>query len=230
MSSEEFTAGNQRQIGVGLGIMFAVAITIANVTAAKLAWFDLPVIGGVAVPAGFIAIGVAFLVSDLMAELVGKDYARSVVNATVVALLAAWGLIYAAIALPAAPFYEGHAAYVSVLGSGANIVAASIVTTLVSQHVDVSVFHAIRGRTGEARKWARNLGSTTVSQFVDTVLFIALGFIVFPMLFGGSPQPLAVAAQLVAGQYAVKLVVAAADTPLFYAATALTSRKRRVHA
>ena len=211
---------------VTLGVVFGVSLAIANVTAAKLAWFDLPVVGGVAVPAGFIAIGVAFLCSDLMAEFYGPEYAHDVVNATVVSLGVAYVLLYAAIALPPAPFYGGQGAFASVLGSGATIVLASILTTVVSQHVDVSVFHDIRDMTGAGRKWARNLGSTAVSQFVDTVLFIGLGFVLLPMAFGGNPQALGAAASLVVGQYIVKLVVAVLDTPVFYVATAVLERRR----
>jgi len=193
---------------------FAVSLAIANVTAAKLAFFNLPVVGGVAVPAGFVAIGVGFLCTDLISELYGKETARSVVNGTVVALIVAYGLIYAAILMPVAPFYGAHSAYTTTLGASANIVLASILTVLVSQNIDVSVFHWIAARTDV--KAARNVGSTVVSQFVDTTLFIVLGFVVFPVVFGGQVTPLVAVPSLILGQYVVKVVVALGDTPLFY--------------
>lgn len=199
---------------------FAVSLAIANVTAAKLAFFAIPVIGGVAVPAGFLAIGVAFLCTDLISELYGKEIARSVVNGTVVALIVAYGLIYAAIWMPVAPFYEVHSAYTTTLGASANIVLASIVTVLVSQNIDVSVFHRIAARTDI--KAARNVGSTVVSQFVDTSLFIVLGFVVFPAVLGGQITPLVTVPSLILGQYIVKVVVALGDTPLFYLFSSFT--------
>jgi len=204
-----------------LTVTFAVSLAIANVTAAKLAFFDLPVVGGVAVPAGFLAIGVGFLCTDLLSELYGKDTARSVVNGTVVALVVAYGLIYSAIWMPVAPFYPAHEAYITTLGSSANIVLASILTVLVSQNIDVSIFHRIAARTDV--KAARNVGSTAVSQFVDTALFIVLGFVVFPVVFGGTLTPLAAIPSLIVGQYVVKLVVALGDTPLFYLFSGLTN-------
>jgi uncharacterized integral membrane protein (TIGR00697 family) len=203
-----------------LGIVFATALVVANVTAAKLAFFQLPYVGGVAVPAGFVAIGVAFLASDLLSELYGPDAAHQVVNATVLALVVGYGLIYAAIWLPVAPFFEANAAYETTLGASATIVLASICTTLVSQHVDVRVFHWLREVTAARHKWLRNVGSTSVSQFVDTAVFILLGFAVFPLVFGGTTTPLAVLPELVVGQYVVKLVVAGLDTPVFYLVTA----------
>lgn len=204
-----------------LTILFGVSIAIANVTAAKLAWFALPVLGGVAVPAGFLAFGVAFLCSDLLVEFHGPEYAHDVVNGTVVALVAAWGLVHLSILMPTAPFYGDAAAFQSVLGSGTGIVAASVITILVSQHVDVGVFADIRERTGGRHKWARNVGSTATSQGIDTVLFITLAFAVFPALQGGEVLWGVPLALTTVGQYVVKLAVAVLDTPVFYAATAL---------
>ena len=199
-----------------LSIVFATSIVVANLVATKLAFFTLPWIGGVAVPAGFAAIGVSFLCTDLLSELYGKDVARQAVNATVVALAAAWVLVYAAIAFPAAPFYEQSEAFASIFGASSTIVLAGIVTTLVSQNVDVAIFEWIRSRTGQGSKWVRNLGSTGVSQFVDTSLFILLAFVVLPPFLGGTTTPLVQIPALIIGQYAVKLIVAVADTPLFY--------------
>jgi len=196
---------------------FAVSLAIANVIAAKLAFFDIPFVGGVAVPAGFLALGVGFLCTDLLSELYGKEVARSVVNGTVVALVVAYGLIYTAIAMPVAPFYGVHEAYVTTLGASANIVLASICSILVSQNIDVSIFHYI-GTLTDVRA-ARNVGSTAVSQFVDTTVFIVLGFVIFPTLLGGSVTAWNVVPSLVIGQYVVKLIVAVADTPLFYIAS-----------
>lgn len=207
---------------ITLTILFGVSVAIANVTAAKLAWVPILIpltweTAHVAVPAGFIAFGVAFLCSDLLVEFYGEDYAKQVINGTLVALVASWALIYAAIALPAAPFYGDTQAFNAVLGSGSAVVAASVITIAVSQHVDVRVFSSIRQRTGTGHKWARNIGSTATSQAIDTALFIVLAFAVFPALQGaevlwGVPLLLTIV-----GQYTAKVLVALADTPVFYA-------------
>lgn len=199
-----------------LTILFGTSIAIANVTAAKLAWFDLPLLGGVAVPAGFVAFGVAFLCSDLLVEFEGREYAHDVVNGTVVALVAAYGLIYVSVALPSAPFYGGTEAFESVLSSGARITVASIVALLVSQHIDVRAFAGLRDRTGARHKWVRNTGSTAFSQGIDTVVFITIAF-------AGTMAWEAFALTIV-GQYLVKVAVAALDTPVFYVVTAARER------
>lgn len=214
------------RVQVTLIAVFAASLALANVLAAKLAWFELPMVGGVAVPAGFVGIGVAFLCTDLLSEFYGRDIARNVVNGTIVALVVGWMLVYASLWMPAAPFYQDAAAFSTTFGSGATIVLASILTLLVSQNVDVSVFHHIRERTPS--RVARNVGSTAVSQLVDTVLFIWLAFVVLPMFMAGDPQTLGAAGSLIVGQYIVKVLVALADTPVFIAASAGIDRYRRV--
>ncbi|MFB6297681.1 MAG: queuosine precursor transporter, partial [Salinirussus sp.] len=62
--------------------------------------------------------------------------------------------------------------------------------------------------------WLRNLGSTATSQLVDTLVFVAVAFVLFQGL------PLGQAAGLVVGQYLIKLVIAALDTPFVYATVA----------
>lgn len=214
---------------VVLTVLFGASIVVANITAAKLAWFTLPVIGEVAVPAGFVAFGVAFLCSDLLVEFEGRKYAHSVVNATVLAMVFGWILIYIAIYLPVAPIYEAHDAYITTLGQSANIVLASIVTLVVSQHADVRIFAGIRDRTGAAYRWIRNLGSTGVSQFIDTAIFITLGFALFPFIFDGDPMWGTALLGTIVGQYTVKLIVAILDTPIFYAVTSAIKTTREAH-
>jgi uncharacterized integral membrane protein (TIGR00697 family) len=209
---------------IGLPAVFITAIIVANVTAAKLAYFEIPLLGGVAIPAGFIAFGVAFLASDLMVEVHGREFATTVVNWTVSCLILGYGLIYLAIALPTAPFYQAHAAYATTLGASSNIILASIVTLLLSQHIDVNLFAEIKQRTGNNHRWIRNLMSTSISQAVDTALFITLAFTFFPALTSGDILWGTALATTILGQYVAKVVVAALDTPFFYLATTLNRR------
>lgn len=207
-------------------VLFGVSIAIANVSAAKLTWFEFPFVGGVAVPAGFVAIGVAFLCSDLLVEFEGREYAHKVVNATVVAMIAGYALIWLAILMPVAPFYEMQPQYEAILGSSAAIVAASVITLTVSQHVDVLTFDFIKRATGKRLKFVRNVGSTAVSQAVDTVVFITLAFAIFPILQGTPAMTGMELVLIIVGQYIAKLFISAVDTPIFYVVTWIEERRR----
>ena len=205
--------------------VFAGSVVLANVLAAKLTWIELPGIGGVAVPAGFVAFGVAYLASDLLVEYHGKDYAATVINGTVITLIIAYALVFLAIWMPTAPFYDGQEAFVATLGDSASIILASVVALALAQHLDVRLFANLKNRTAGGHRWLRNCGSTAVSQGVDTVVFITLGFAIFPALgLGGDPTWGWALVSIVAGQYIVKLLVALIDTLPFYAVTEFVER------
>jgi uncharacterized integral membrane protein (TIGR00697 family) len=201
-----------------LTTLFAGSVVSANVLASKIAMFDVPVFGSAAAPAGFIALGAAFLFSDGLSELYGPEAAHKAVNGTVLAVLASLGLIHASVAMPAAPFYEFAQEYETILLSGTSISLASVTTMLVSQNLDVTVFHKLK--EFGLPKWVRNVGSTVTSQLVDTVLFIGLAFAVLPHFFDGTLTPLAALPSLIISQYVLKVGVALLDTPLFYVLTA----------
>ena len=169
--------------------LFAGSVVLANVLAAKLTWVELPGIGGVAVPAGFVAFGVAYLASDLLVEYHGREYAASVVNGTVVTLVVSYILVFTAIWMPTAPFYDGQTAFAATLGDSASIILASVVALAIAQHMDVRLFSSLKSRTAGRHRWIRNCGSTAVSQGADTLVFITLGFAIFPAIgLGGDPM------------------------------------------
>ena len=71
--------------------------------------------------------------------------------------------------------------FTAIFGQGMRIIVGSLVAFLVSQIVDVTIFHKIKRATGDKHIWLRATGSTLVSQFIDSyiVLFIAFSG-VFP--------------------------------------------------
>ncbi len=68
-----------------------------------------------------------------------------------------------------------QAAFSNIFGQGMWIIAGSVAAFLISQMVDVWIFHRIKRVTGDKKVWLRSTGSTVVSQLVDSfvVLFIA---------------------------------------------------------
>jgi uncharacterized integral membrane protein (TIGR00697 family) len=101
-----------------------------------------------------------------------------------------------------------QAAFSGVFGQGMRIIIGSLVAFLVSQIVDVTIFHKIKKLTGEKHVWLRATGSTIVSQLVDSyiVLFIAFaGKFSWQQIF---------AIGMV--NYTYKFIMAIALTPLIY--------------
>lgn len=163
-----------------------------------------------------------FIMTDIVNEYYGPRAVRRI-SYTAVALIAyAFLMFYLAIDIPPADFWIGSGvadgvpdmrnAFNMIFGQGMWIILGSLVAFLVSQIVDVTIFHKIKKVTGDKKIWLRATGSTFVSQLVDS--FIVL-FIAFKIGKGWSWQ-LVLAICLV--NYAYKFTMAVILTPLIYVA------------
>ena len=126
-----------------------------------------------------------FVMTDIVNEYFGPKAVRRISLIAVSLILYAFLMFYMAMSVPAADFWYGTGAkdgvpdmskaFNSIFGQGMWIIAGSITAFLVSQIVDVTVFHKIKKITGNKKVWLRATGSTLVSQLVDSfiVLFIA---------------------------------------------------------
>ncbi|MBR1608234.1 MAG: queuosine precursor transporter, partial [Kiritimatiellae bacterium] len=130
-------------------------------------------------------------------------------------------------ALPAAdPAVQD--AYDRILGTNWMFAFSSLAAYAASQSLDVFAFHGIRDAVlarhpgGYGRRWIWNNASTMSAQLVDTVVFVGLAFGV-GLGWLSDPAKRPALFQLMLGQYAVKVALAALDTPLFFL---LTSRRK----
>jgi uncharacterized integral membrane protein (TIGR00697 family) len=126
-----------------------------------------------------------FVMTDIVNEFYGPKAVRRISYTAVALICYAFLMFYLSIGIPPADFWlaskstdgipDLQTAYAGIYGQGMWIIAGSIVAFLVSQIVDVTVFHKIKAVTGEKKVWLRATGSTVVSQLIDSfiVLFIA---------------------------------------------------------
>lgn len=127
-----------------------------------------------------------FVMTDIVNEYYGPKAVRRISYIAVGLISYAFVMFYMAIAIPAEQsFWVGsqkeagipdmQLAFSSIFGQGMWIIVGSLIAFLVSQVLDVWVFHKIKKATGQKKVWLRATGSTLVSQFIDSfiVLFIA---------------------------------------------------------
>ncbi|MBY0479735.1 MAG: queuosine precursor transporter [Chitinophagaceae bacterium] len=161
-----------------------------------------------------------FIITDIVNEYYGPKAVRRI-SFTAVALIAyAFLMFYFAMGIPPADFWIGskkdsgvpdmQLAFSGIFGQGMWIILGSLIAFLVSQVVDVVVFHKIKKVTGDKWIWLRATGSTIISQLVDS--FVVL-FIAFKIGNGWSWQ-LVLAICLV--NYTYKFTMAIVLTPLIY--------------
>ena len=143
----------------------------------------------------------------MLSEFYSKRDAHRAVWAGFYANVILVAVIAVAVKLPPAPFWQYQQAFETLFSLVPRIVVGSMVAYLISQHFDVLAFHFWKQKTGGKYLWLRNNASTMVSQFIDTSLFITIAFYGIP----GFPIW-----QMIAGQYVVKLAIAALDTPFMY--------------
>lgn len=187
-----------------LNALFVGLLVISNIISVKL--FDL---GGLAIlPVAAIVYVLTYPLTDVIGEVYGKDTARKTVNAGFITLLFVSVFIYIAIKLPPAAYFSYQSEFETILGGSFRIIIASLVAYVISQNLDVNIFHKLKEKHGSKKLWIRNNSSTMISQLVDTTIFITIAF------YG--VMPLNVLLGLIVTQYLFKLVVSILDTPLVY--------------
>lgn len=169
---------------------------------------------------GVIPWPIVFLSTDLINEYYGKQGVRRITNIGVIMIIYTFFIIFATMIPRAA---EGispvtEEAYRQVLSQSLWIIVGSIIAFVVSQIIDVLVFHVFRRKTGGRLLWMRATGSTVVSQFIDSVVILGIAFylpgkITLSQYFGFAIT-----------NYSYKVGIAILITPLIYLGHGLIDR------
>ena len=156
-----------------LGILFNVCLIAANLLETKVIQ-----IGSLTVTAGLLVFPISYIINDCIAEVWGFKKARLIIwsgfamNFFVVAL----GLI--AVAIPAAPFWEGEEHFDFVFGMAPRIVAASLMAFLVGSFLNAYVMSKMKVASRGRHFSACAILSTLAGETADSLIF-------FPVAFGG---------------------------------------------
>ena len=156
-----------------LGILFNVCLIAANLLETKVIQ-----IGSLTVTAGLLVFPISYIINDCIAEVWGFKKARLIIwsgfamNFFVVAL----GLI--AVAIPAAPFWEGEEHFDFVFGMAPRIVPASLMAFLVGSFLNAYVMSKMKVASRGRHFSARAILSTLAGETADSLIF-------FPVAFGG---------------------------------------------
>ncbi len=127
-----------------------------------------------------------FVITDIVNEYYGPKAVRRISITAVSLILYAFLMFYIAMRISPASFWVGskvdngvpsmQAAFEAIFGQGMWIILGSLGAFLISQFIDVIVFHKIKKVTGEKMPWLRATGSTLVSQLVDSFVVLVNAF------------------------------------------------------
>lgn len=172
----------------------------------------------ITIPCAVLCYPITFLITDVVGEVWGKNEANHIVRLGLISQIAATIIIIIGKYLPFIDA-EMQQAYIKILGQNWIFVIGSLTAYLVSQNLDVHIFHRLRDKyikkhgSTKGGRWIWNNASTMTSQFVDTLIFITIAFgFGFGWIFNNQITLIG----MLIGQYLIKLIIAALDTPFFY--------------
>jgi len=187
-------------------------IFITNALVAELIGGKLIYIGDVVMSLGILPWPIVFITTDLINEYFGEKGVKKLSFITAGLIAYTFFLLLIGLQIPAV---KGDGLitdeqFSAVFGQSMWIIVGSITAFLVSQLIDVTIFHFVKNRTGKKMIWLRSTGSTVISQFFDSFIVLGIAF----WLPGKIDTKMYVASALTG--YTVKLLIAVGLTPFIY--------------
>ncbi len=156
-----------------LGVVFCACLVASNLLETKLLQF-----GPVTITAGFLVFPISYIINDCIAEVWGFRKARLIIWLGFAVNFAMVALFQLAVALPAAPFWEGDAAFRFIFGLAPRIAAASLAAFLLGSFLNAYVMSRMKIASRGKHFSARAVLSTLAGESADSLIF-------FPLAFGG---------------------------------------------
>ncbi|MFM8454777.1 MAG: queuosine precursor transporter [Gammaproteobacteria bacterium] len=154
-----------------LGMLFVTVLLTANIIGEK------PIqMGFLEVPSGLLVFPLTYLLGDALAEVYGFKKSRQVIFMALFANLFMALVCYLVITLPAPVAYPKTLAYEQVLGQTIRLMLVSVFTYLIGEFTNTYIVSYLKIKMQGRLFWLRGLCGSWVGEFVETMLFIPLGF------------------------------------------------------
>ena len=155
---------------------------------------------------------IVFITTDLINEYFGEKGVKKLSFITAGLIAYTFFLLLIGLQIPAVKGdgLISDEQFNAVFGQSMWIIVGSITAFLVSQLIDVTIFHFVKNRTGKKMLWLRSTGSTVISQLFDSFIVLGIAF----WLPGKIDSKTFVASAFTG--YSVKLGIAICLTPLIY--------------
>ncbi len=197
-------------------VIAAISITCfitANIIGVKIISF-----GQVTLPAAIVVFPLSYIFGDILTEVYGYRWSRRIIwlgfLCNFLFVMFAWMGEH----LPPAPFWEGQAAYKTILGYTPRLLLASFSGYLLGAFSNSMIMSRMKLATRGRRLWMRTIASTIVGEGLDTVVFIIIAFI-------GTPS---FSLMLILYHWSAKVLIEVLATPLTYRAVNYLKRKENI--
>ena len=187
-------------------------IFITNAIVAELIGGKLIQMGPYVMSIGILPWPIVFITTDLINEYFGEKGVKKLSLITASLIAYCFVLLYFALKIPAVKGANlvSDAQFNGVFGQSMWIIVGSITAFMVSQLIDVTIFHFFKNKTGNKMIWLRSTGSTVISQLFDSFIVLGIAF----WMTGKMTTEVYIASAFTG--YFVKLIIAICLTPLIY--------------
>ena len=194
----------------GIFVWIAMGTILANIQVMKTV-----TLFGIEATLGNIMYGTIFLATDALSEKYGKKSAQKAVYLGFFTLAVSIIIMQLALKFNPNQYDTAQPHLDAIFGFYLRVAGASLVAYLISQTLDVYIFHKIKEKLPDTKwLWVRNNVATIISQIFDTAIFVSIAFI--------GVMDSDIIWQIFISTFIIKMMVALLDTPFVYLVKKIT--------
>ncbi|MDO5074940.1 MAG: queuosine precursor transporter [Bacteroidales bacterium] len=155
-----------------MGILFCVCLIASNLLESKVLQF-----GPISITAGFLVFPISYILNDVIAEVWGFRKVRLIIWLGFLMNFFVVTIGKVAVALPAAPFWQGEEHFDFIFGLAPRIAAASLLAFMVGSFLNAWVMSRMKLASQGRHFSLRAVVSTLVGETADSLIFFPIAFI-----------------------------------------------------
>lgn len=160
------------EIFLFISILFITCILVSNILASKIIN-----IFGISMTGGVLVFPITYIIGDVLTEIYGYKKSKKIIIYGFICNLIMVILFYIAMKLPYPEYYLNQDAFVAVLSSTPRLLLASFIGYLVGGLTNSYIMDYIKNNSKIKYLWFRTITSTIIGEFLDTSIFLIIGFI-----------------------------------------------------
>lgn len=203
------------EIFLFISILFITCILVSNILASKIIN-----IFGISMTGGVLVFPITYIIGDVLTEIYGYKKSKKIIIYGFICNLIMVILFYIAMKLPYPEYYLNQDAFVAVLSSTPRLLLASFIGYLVGGLTNSYIMDYIKNNSKIKYLWFRTITSTIIGEFLDTSIFLIIGFI-------GTMKTIDLLFMIVC-QSAAKTLYEIVLTPLTYKTIAYIKKKEEL--
>ena len=163
---------NYSEIFLFISILFITCILVSNILASKIIN-----IFGISMTGGVLVFPITYIIGDVLTEIYGYKKSKKIIIYGFTCNLIMVILFYIAMKLPYPEYYLNQDAFVAVLSSTPRLLLASFIGYLAGGLTNSYIMDYIKNKSKIKYLWFRTITSTIIGEFLDTSIFLIIGFI-----------------------------------------------------